>query len=401
MDSKQIVEEQIHITPEFDVDFASMNVDMRQIDVDLLKTAISNCQPEVGLIAAMNNRGYIGKDNKLMYSIKEDMQHFIETTKNTVTIMGRKTWESIGRVLPKRFAIVVSTSMESMLDSHERFAVVSNVKDAIALGKEICQRYQQFNAIWVIGGARIYKHAMPFCNKAVITTIYDDAVGDTLFPIGRLSALYNYMGGHDTRTEGEDTPHIVISYYARNKNVILPEEDTAATYKTDISGWVSGDGRYFGVNEDTARYSGSTHRECPNCESIIAKNSYCAPCSFDKRAKKHRSAEKQPWDGTTPVYAECLDQYFRDSSELFDLIEDEGDPDPRTMMLYHCKPVKLSEVDESYFLDDLGEDAELPEAIRIQLDALNKTIRETQLDYFEPTRVAVEFLEENLTDVGQ
>jgi len=126
------------------------------------------------MIAAMDQNRCIGGHNRLLWDIPEDLQHFRSMTRGKTLIMGRKTFDSIGRVLPERISIVV-TRQENW--SHEGVYAVNSLKTAfnkaIALGSD---------AVWVIGGAEIYAQALPFATKLYLTEIKGSYTGDAYFP---------------------------------------------------------------------------------------------------------------------------------------------------------------------------------------------------------------------------
>ncbi len=124
------------------------------------------------IIVAMTRARVIGRGNKLPWKIKEEMQHFKQTTTGGVVIMGRKTFESIGRPLPNRFNIVVSRSMEP----REGIEVARSVEEAIEKAKK------HNLEIFIIGGAEIYRQALPMADKIMVSLIKTNYDGDTYFP---------------------------------------------------------------------------------------------------------------------------------------------------------------------------------------------------------------------------
>nr|AGS52174.1 dihydrofolate reductase [uncultured bacterium contig00049] len=128
---------------------------------------------DIIIIAAMAENRVIGKDNKIPWSIKEDMAHFRELTKGCPCIMGRKTWESLPKKpLPGRLNIVVSQTMT--IDS-DNVKVFPSLQAAI----EFCSDYEK---IFICGGETIYKQALPLANKLELTIIRGNYEGDTFFP---------------------------------------------------------------------------------------------------------------------------------------------------------------------------------------------------------------------------
>jgi dihydrofolate reductase len=129
----------------------------------------------ISLIAAIAENGVIGKDNKLHWHLPEDLQFFKKTTFGHPIIMGRKNFESIGRVLPGRINIVLTRSTN--------FAEAENLKVAHSLREafEIAQKTGT-DECFIIGGAEIYEEALPFCQKLYITRVHGIFEGNTFMP---------------------------------------------------------------------------------------------------------------------------------------------------------------------------------------------------------------------------
>ncbi|MGB5809152.1 MAG: dihydrofolate reductase [Polyangiales bacterium] len=126
----------------------------------------------LALIVAVSRNGVIGRDGALPWHVPEDLKHFKRTTSGHAIIMGRKTFESIGRPLPSRRNIVVSTTV-SAFDGCE---AVESLDEAIALARTSDE------LPFVIGGARLYEEALPLVTEIHLTHIDEDIEGDTHFP---------------------------------------------------------------------------------------------------------------------------------------------------------------------------------------------------------------------------
>lgn len=127
------------------------------------------------IIVAIADNNAIGKDNALLWHISEDLKFFRSTTVGCPVIMGRKTYESIGRPLPKRLNIIVS---RKGYDAPEGVVVVDSIEKGYEVAKE-----QGAEKCFVIGGGQIYAQAMQIADEMVIThvhTVIEDA--DTYFP---------------------------------------------------------------------------------------------------------------------------------------------------------------------------------------------------------------------------
>lgn len=132
------------------------------------------------MIAAVSANGVIGVDNKLPFDYPQDMKHFRSTTAGATVIMGRKTWESIGRLLPKRRNIVISHNKVNF----EGLETFSNIKDAITDDKFLFTTGEVEPKIWLIGGSSIYEEGMEFVDQIVLTLTPDviKAEGAIKFP---------------------------------------------------------------------------------------------------------------------------------------------------------------------------------------------------------------------------
>ena len=128
----------------------------------------------LSIIVAVAENNVIGKDNQLIWHLPEDLKRFKQLTTGHTIIMGRKTFESIGRVLPNRKHIVLCKSNRLEIQD-ENVQVISDIK---LLDKYIQSEEENF----VIGGASIYKLLMPYVNKMYITKIHQNFEGDVYFP---------------------------------------------------------------------------------------------------------------------------------------------------------------------------------------------------------------------------
>ncbi|MBQ3145851.1 MAG: dihydrofolate reductase [Clostridia bacterium] len=128
----------------------------------------------LSIIVAIANENVIGKDNQLIWYLPEDLKRFKEITSGHKIIMGRKTFESLGRVLPNRKHIILCNDMEMDIENEN----VEVLDDISKLDKYINSDEECF----VIGGATIYKLLMPYANKMYITKINQSFEGDVWFP---------------------------------------------------------------------------------------------------------------------------------------------------------------------------------------------------------------------------
>lgn len=131
---------------------------------------------KVSIIAAIGKNRELGKDNRLLWHIPQDLKRFRKLTANHTVIMGRKTFESIGRPLPKRNNIVVSRDTNL---NPKGCLVFGSLEQALEKAKEV----EKNGEIFIIGGASIYQQSMDIADKLYLTLIDQDfAEADTFFP---------------------------------------------------------------------------------------------------------------------------------------------------------------------------------------------------------------------------
>lgn len=133
---------------------------------------------KLSLICAMDENMVIGSNNSLPWHLPEDLKYFKRTTMGSCIIMGRKTYESIGRPLPGRTNIIVTRSRDYEV---ENARVVDCLTDAIELAETI-SFIDGSEEAFVIGGAELYKHALPFVDRMHLTMVHAEVDGDTYFP---------------------------------------------------------------------------------------------------------------------------------------------------------------------------------------------------------------------------
>lgn len=132
----------------------------------------------ISSLVAMNRSLLIGKDNDLPWHLKDDLAHFKNYSMNKPIVMGRNTYESIGRPLPNRHNIVITTTINEL----DGAVVANNFPDAIEAAKKYCLANNQ-DEIVIIGGAKIFTLAKDMINKLVITWVEaNELVGDVYYP---------------------------------------------------------------------------------------------------------------------------------------------------------------------------------------------------------------------------
>ena len=132
---------------------------------------------KISHVVALSNNNVIGIDNDLPWSLKSDLAHFKEYTSNKIIIMGRKTFESIGRPLPNRINYVVS----STIDSIDGAKIFSSTKKAIDEAYKECACIQK-DEIVIIGGGYLFRETLIDINKLILTRVDCEIDGDIYYP---------------------------------------------------------------------------------------------------------------------------------------------------------------------------------------------------------------------------
>ncbi|QSX32888.1 type 3 dihydrofolate reductase [Shewanella avicenniae] len=126
----------------------------------------------IAMIAAMAHNRVIGKDNQMPWHLPDDLRHFKAMTLGKPVIMGRRTFESIGRPLPGRCNIVVSRQQDYHADG---ITLVASLQDALLAAGQV-------EEVVVIGGGQLYREALPLAQRLYLTEIDLEVAGDTTFP---------------------------------------------------------------------------------------------------------------------------------------------------------------------------------------------------------------------------
>lgn len=123
----------------------------------------------IHLVVAVAENGAIGKDNQLLWHLPDDLKQFKKLTSGHTVVMGRKTYESIGKPLPNRTNVIITRN-----ENYEApgCIVVSSLEQAI----------QTESDVYIIGGAEIYQQALPFTDRIHLTEVQASVEGDTFFP---------------------------------------------------------------------------------------------------------------------------------------------------------------------------------------------------------------------------
>lgn len=149
--------------------------------------------PPIALVVAMDERGLIGAGNRLPWRLPADLRHFKAITLGKAVVMGRKTYESIGRPLPKRTNIVVTRSADYRV---EGCRIAHGVGEAVGLAADS-------DEIMIIGGAVLYEACLPLARRIYLTRIHHAFRGDTYFP-GLDAARWRQSVREDFPADGDN-----------------------------------------------------------------------------------------------------------------------------------------------------------------------------------------------------
>jgi len=166
-------------------------------------------------LVALSNNNVIGVDNDLPWNLKRDLLHFKEYTTNKIIIMGRKTYESIGRPLPNRINYVVSRT----IDKIEGAFVFDSIDDAICDAKAYCIELN-LEEIVVIGGGFLFRDTLSITNKLVLTRVDCNVEGDVFYPDINLKEWDEISSENFTKNSENEYDFAVVTYKRITKNSV-------------------------------------------------------------------------------------------------------------------------------------------------------------------------------------
>ena len=129
-------------------------------------------------VVALSNNNVIGVDNDLPWNLKTDLSHFKKYTTNKIIVMGRKTYESIGRPLPNRVNYIVSNTIKDL----DGASIFKSTEEALESAKEVCDKDDNYDEIVIIGGGYLFRDTLSISNKLVLTNVDCDIEGDVFYP---------------------------------------------------------------------------------------------------------------------------------------------------------------------------------------------------------------------------
>ena len=159
------------------------------------------------LVAKASNR-VIGKDNQLIWKLSADLRRFKHLTTGHYLLMGRKTFESLGRPLPNRTHLIITRNPAFVApEGHHAF---HSVEEALIFCTKL-----QLDKVFVIGGGEIYKEALPLCDVLEITEVEANPEGDTFFPELDFSIWKEKEREEFSADETNEYPYAFVTYEKR------------------------------------------------------------------------------------------------------------------------------------------------------------------------------------------
>lgn len=153
----------------------------------------------VSIIAAIATNGVIGRQGQLPWRLSGDLRRFKRLTMGHTIIMGRKTWESIGRPLPGRRTVVITRHPDYQIDA-EGVHIAGNLDDALSIAEAAND-----DEAFVVGGAQIYHEAMSRADRLYFTEVAADVQGDAYFPVNFETFEWDLWETLETEAHGADS----------------------------------------------------------------------------------------------------------------------------------------------------------------------------------------------------
>lgn len=161
-----------------------------------------------------------------------------------------------------------------------------------------------------------------------------------------------------------------------NDTIVMSDSPEAAQYRTDLKGWVSRDGFYFGdgpQGERTARYAGCTHVPCSQCGTATPKGyTMCRGCRDLAYTAKYEAMPRAEWDGNAMVYSEARDRYYNSPDDAADDLDDSETLADLRLVL--CTPNYVRQLEPEFCCDDLPDDGDVPAEVEEAMAAFNEAV---------------------------
>ena len=161
-------------------------------------------------VVALSNNNVIGVDNNLPWNLKTDLAHFKDYTTNKIIVMGRKTFESIGRPLPNRKNLIVSNTLNEINGAY----IYRSTEEAIKNAKEMCINNEIYNEIVIIGGGYLFRDTLKITNKLVLSEVDCEIDGDVFYPKINLEE-WNEVSSKKFIKDSDNDFNFVVKVYER------------------------------------------------------------------------------------------------------------------------------------------------------------------------------------------
>jgi len=163
---------------------------------------------KVVLVAAIGENGVIGREGQLPWRLRSDLQHFKQVTMNRPLIMGRKTFESIGKALPGRTNIVLSRDLSRVAPGCVR---ATSWDAAFLIARDDAQK-RGVDEVMIIGGSDVFADTLPFADRLEITRVHTAPEGDVHFPPIDPQIWRETRRERHPRGPGDDTDFTILTY---------------------------------------------------------------------------------------------------------------------------------------------------------------------------------------------
>ncbi len=163
-------------------------------------------------IVAFSENKAIGCDNKLLWHFSEDLKYFKEKTSGKILIMGRKTFDSLGKPLPKRFHIVISRTQKK--SDFENVIYVQTISEAYAQAEKLIEQNLWPRDVMICGGSEIYKQTVNACDFLFLTRIPGNFIADAFYDF---DFAINFTKTHSTKSES--VPGLIYEIWSKNHKI--------------------------------------------------------------------------------------------------------------------------------------------------------------------------------------
>lgn len=158
---------------------------------------------------------------------------------------------------------------------------------------------------------------------------------------------------------------------------IFTESPEAAVFKTDIAGWVSSKGVFFGNNQSAARQNGATHMKCIQCGATIERSAFtlCDSCRAIKERDRYNNRPRQIWNGIDLLYSETANEYYSSLGEI-------EDDDIKSLRLVICKPYEYPPINPQDLL--AWDEENVPDDLERLMTEFNERLADMSSGRWEP-----------------